>query len=138
MKKNIFIMIGIFFVLTACAKPPTEEMNKAIEALNRAENDYEAVTYAGNTLNRAREALQKMQDEAASKRFDSAKIFAGDVVTYAERAVSEGKANASRIQEEAANLVSGLRIPLSETESALNTARQYKEVTGMIDKLIGN
>ena len=123
MIKKIMVIFGIFLVLTACEKPPADDMNKAIETLNRAENDFEAVTYAANTLNRARDALQKMQEEAASKRYESAKIYAGDVVTYAERAVSEGKAAAIRLRDEAANAVGSLQVILAETILALNTAR---------------
>ena len=122
-RKTLFILIGALILLSACAKPPVDEMNRAIDALNRAENDYDAVTYAQNTLNRAREALVMMQEEADSKRFDSAKTYAADVVNYAERAMSEGRANGSRAREEAASLLESLRTPLAETESALNTAR---------------
>ena len=137
--KTLFILIGVLVLLSACAKPPVEEMNKAIDALNRAENDYDAVTYAGNTLNRAREALARMQEEVDSKRFDSAKTYAADVVTYAERAMSEGRSNAAWAREEAANLLESLRTPLAQTESALNGARasnadlDYNALTNSLD-----
>ena len=123
MIKKIFAVTGILILLASCAKPPAEEMNRAIEALTRAENDADAAVYAQNTLNRAREALQKMQEEAASKRYDSAKIFAADALAYAERAVSEGRMNAARVRDEASTLIDSLRIPLAETVSALNNAK---------------
>ena len=123
MKKIFFASAGILLLLLSCAKPTTGEMNKAIETLTRAENDYDAVNYAGSTLNRARESLLKMQEEAGSKRYETAKTYAADVVTYAERAVNEGRANAAAMREEAATLLNSLKQPLAETEAALNTAR---------------
>ena len=123
MKKIPIILAAILILFVSCAKPPTEEMNKAIETLIRAENDPDALIYAGNTLNRARESLLRMQEEAGSKRYETAKTYAADVIIYAERAVNEGRANAARARDEAAGLLDSLRIPLTETESILNTAR---------------
>lgn len=122
MKKTIILLICVLPLFMSCSKPPTDEMNRAIEALTRAENDYDAVNYADNTLSRAREALRKMQEEAGVKRYETAKNFAADVVTLSERAVSEGRAEAIRVREEAANVVVALQIPLSEAETALNGA----------------
>ena len=123
MKKNIFLPALILLVLFACSKPPVDEINKAIDALNRAENDYEAVTYAGGSLNLARDALNKMREESDSKRYDSAKIYADDVINYSERAIAEGRASAARARQEAAALIESLRRPIAETEAALATAR---------------
>ena len=131
------ILIPVFF--TACAKPPVEEMNRAIEALTRAENDYEAVIYAGNTLNRARESLLRMQEEAGSKRYEIAKTHAADVITYSERAVSEGRAASARQRDEASLILNNLRTPLSETETAVNNAKanniqaDFDEITKNLD-----
>ena len=139
MVRKIIFVAAAFFVLAACQKPPSDEMNRAIDALNRAENDSDAVTYALNTLNQAREALRKMQEEAAVKRFDSAKVFAGDVVTYAERAVSEGRAMAGQLKDRAQNLVDSLQPILAEAEAAFNAAKtgnlqvNYDELGKILD-----
>ena len=119
---SIFLVI-LVLSMAACATPPTEEMNKAQDAVTRAENDADAVTYAPNTLARAREALTKMQNEANAKRYDSAKNYAGEAISNAEKAISDGKAAAARAREEAASLVNGLQAPLAETASALNAAK---------------
>ncbi|MCL2129311.1 MAG: DUF4398 domain-containing protein [Treponema sp.] len=116
--------ILIILLITACATPPTEEMNMAKDAVVRAENDADAVAYAPNLLVRARDALTKMQNEANNKRYDSAKNFANEAVNYAERAISEGRAGAARAREEAANLVNGLQTPLAETANALDNAQR--------------
>ena len=126
--KNAIIAISALFIvgliLTACATPPTEEMNRAHDAVLRAENDADAVNYAPNTLIRARDALSRMQSEADARRFDAAKNFANEAISAAERAVTEGRTNALRAREEATTLVGSLEAPLAETASALNAARR--------------
>jgi len=123
---TFFIILGL--MLAACATPPTEEMNKAQDAVTRAENDADAVTYAPNTLARAREALNMMQREANEKRYDSAKNYATEAINNAEKAIADGKAAAARARDEAAALVNGLQMPLSETTSALNSASQVDDI----------
>jgi hypothetical protein len=131
MKKTVMFLTGAALLAVAllcisCEKPPTEEMNRAIEALSRAENDIDAANYAGNILTRARDTLARMQEEANLKRFDSAKLFAADVVSLAERAISEGMAGAARAREEASRLLENIRPSIAETQSSLNEARGQK------------
>ena len=131
MKKFTIILAAIFvfgLVFSSCAKPPTEEMNKAHDAVIRAENDADAVTYAGSTLLRARDALARMQSEADAKRYDAAKNFAAEAVAAAEKAIEDGKTGAARARDEAANLVNSLSGPLAETSNALDAARQVKNL----------
>jgi flagellar biosynthesis/type III secretory pathway protein FliH len=116
------LVLGVVFLIPSCAKPPAEEMNAAAEAVVRAENDADAVTYAPNTLVRARDALERMRAEADSKQYDAAKTYAAEAVSAAERALSEGKAGAQRAREEAAGILDGLAAPLAETERTLDNA----------------
>ena len=117
-----FLMIFIFGFLCACSTPPKEEMEKANNAVTRAENDADAVTYASSILVRARDALTRMQNEADAKRYDAAKSFAAEAVMQAERAIVEGKAGAARAKDEAENLVNSLSGPITETGNALDAA----------------
>jgi hypothetical protein len=131
MKKSVIVLSILFaaavvLLAAACAKPPTEEMNNAIDAVTRAENDADAVTYAGNTLLRAKDALTRMREEAGSKRYDSARALAAEAVAAAEKAISDGKSAAARAREDAANILNGLKTTVSETESALSNARQQR------------
>jgi hypothetical protein len=128
MKKTLFILTGValaavVLLCLSCDSPPTEEINKAIEALGRAENDADSVAYAGNILVRARDAIDKMQEEVNQKRFDSAKLFAADVVSLSERAIAEGRTGAARAREEATGLLGGLGGSIAQTETALNEAK---------------
>jgi hypothetical protein len=112
----------ILLNLAGCAKPPVEEMDNAAAAVTRAENDPDAAAYAQETLIPARNALANMQNEAAEKRYDSAKTYAAEAVRAAERAVSDGRAGAARAREEAAALLALLPGAIAETEQTLRTA----------------
>ena len=138
MKKLIAILPAILLmglVLVACATPPTDEMSKASDAVTRAENDADAVTYAGSTLVRARDALTRMQSEADAKRYDSAKNYAAEAISNAEKAIADGKTGAARAKEEAANLINSLSGPLAETSYALSAAQEADEVKVDVDAL---
>jgi hypothetical protein len=126
-KNRISLSIAGLLVLLAlfagCAKPPAEEMDAAAEAVTRAERDADAVLYGSSSLNRARQALSTMQSEAAAKRYDSAKSYAAEAVTAAERAIADGKTGAQRARDEATNLISGLRTTAADTEKNLEAAK---------------
>jgi hypothetical protein len=113
---------------SACATPPTEEMQKAQDAVIRAENDADAVTYAGNLVIRARDALTRMQSEADSKRYDAAKEFAAEAISNAERAISEGQSAKDRSGSEAAALLDSLQSLLAETQNTINRARNVPNI----------
>ena len=123
--KTIITISVLFlaFLTIGCAQPPVEEMNSAIEAVTRAENDNDAITYAANSITRARDALARMHSEAASKNYDAARSYAGEAIAIAERAINEGRLGAARARDEASALVSELRPMVAETEQGINAAR---------------
>ena len=120
---TLCIALILAMLALSCAKPPTDEMNNAVEAVTRAENDSNAATYAANSIARAKDALARMNAEAASKRYDAAKTYAADAIAAAERAINEGKAGAERARSEAAAIVSQLGPIFEETEQGINAAR---------------
>ncbi|MCL2380615.1 MAG: DUF4398 domain-containing protein [Treponema sp.] len=127
MKKHCGIVAAVFVlmaVMTACARPPVEEMNMAHDAVIRAENDVNAVNYAGNTLIRARDILTRMQSEADARRFDEARNFAAEAIRLAELAIAEGRSGAAWARDDAVNLLDSLGAQLAETTNALNAAGQ--------------
>jgi len=130
-----FLGMAIALAAFGCAKAPTEEMNAASEAVTRAENDADAVAYAPHTVSRARDALTMMQEEADAKHYDSAKTYAAEAVSAAERAIEEGKAGAERARSEAAGLIESLAEPLEETEEALTAARDVEGLAEDLDVL---
>jgi hypothetical protein len=129
LKKNmvirmIFLLLGLGIVLTACAKPPTAEIEAAEAAVTRAENDPDAAVYAEDSLTRARNALTRAHTEADAKRYDLAKSYAAEAAGAAEKAVNDGRAEAERNREEADALLAQVKQLLAETGAALEGAQR--------------
>jgi flagellar biosynthesis/type III secretory pathway protein FliH len=128
--KQTFYTLCIALVLAmlamGCAKPPTVEMTNATEAVTRAENDSNAVTYAGGSVARAKDALTRMNAEASAKRYDSARSYAAEAIAAADRAINDGRAGAERARNEAATYIADLKPLLAETEQGINAARKAR------------
>jgi hypothetical protein len=101
-------------------------MDQAQAALTRAENDPDAVMYAADSITRARNALTRMQAEAAAKRYDAARTYAQETISAADRAISDGRAAAQRAKDDTNSLMALLTTSVEETEGAINAARQVK------------
>jgi hypothetical protein len=141
MKLKLFYIFCIGLVLfMGCAKPPTEEMERAREAVFKAENDANAVQYAPGTLARAKDAIKRMDMEADSKNYEAAKNHAAEAIAAAEKAINDGKTGAQRSGEEANSLISGLRTDIEDTTKNVASAR-YSQIPldyNSIDKTIIN
>jgi hypothetical protein len=123
-RNSLFCVLLVSLVLiTGCTKPPSEEMNNAEEAVIRAENDPDAVTYASNLIERAKEILALMHEEANAKRYEAAKNYAAEAITLAERAIDEGLTSSLRAREQALTSLSAVRPLLLETENRINNAK---------------
>jgi hypothetical protein len=132
-KLGIIGMIGLaalagVVVITACAKPPTEEMEAAREAVARAENDPDVAVYTVSTLSRAREALASMEAEALAKRYESALNYAAEAVTNAEKAINDARAAVARAREDSANAMNALRNAIVETDTAVSQGKSNRLV----------
>ena len=127
MKKKylIFTLILTFlWVFISCATPPIDDMNRAQDAVLRAENDANAVNYASPTLLQARDALARMEAEADARRYDAARNLASEAINYAERAMADGRAGAARARDEAESVIRNLDDLMAQTSNAINNARQ--------------
>jgi hypothetical protein len=122
----ICVLLVFLALMTGCTQPPTEEMNEAEEAVTRAENDPDAVTYAGSLVERAKESLALMYEEADAKRYDAALNYANDAINLAERAINEGFTESLRVREQAINTLSALRPQLVETQDRIDNAKNAK------------
>jgi hypothetical protein len=119
-----WMILGLSIILGGCEKPPSEEMEAAETALTRAENDPDAAAFAENSLIRARDAVSRMRTAAEAKQFNSAKSYAAEAVSLAEKAITDGRAAAQRGREEAAALIVSLKASLAETQTAFERAKQ--------------
>ena len=135
LKYGFLAFIVVTALLTGCAKPPLDEMNNAVAAVSRAENDPDVVNYAANALARAREALSQMQAAADAKRYDDAARLAADAQSLAERAVSDSRTAAARIRDEADSAIRAMQSAISETEQTLNNARRSRPAGVDINRL---
>ena len=122
----ICVLLVSLTLITGCTQPPTEEMDKAEEAVARAENDPDAVNYAGNLVQRAKDSLALMYEEADAKRYDSALNYANDAIDLAERAINDGFIESLRVREQALAALSGLRPQILETEQRIDNAKNAK------------
>ncbi len=156
MKRYVSILsalISIFAVLalSACAKPPSEEMENAAAALARAENEPNVVEYAGNTLTQAQNAYRRMNEAANAKQYDEAKLLAEEAINLAERAVSEARRaaeakvladageaktaeeaaavdNDEKARSDASNLINAVKSSVAEAEQALKNAQTVRNI----------
>jgi hypothetical protein len=119
---TVLCLAALALLAAGCAKPPRAEMEAAEAAVTRAENDADAVTYAGSSLIRARDALSRMREEAAAKRHDAARTYAAEAAAAAEKAMADGKTGAALTKEEASALIAGLREQIPGTERNLRQA----------------
>ncbi|MDR1617653.1 MAG: hypothetical protein LBS06_01240 [Treponema sp.] len=119
---TVLCLVAFSLLFAGCAKPPTAEMEAAEAAVAGAENDADAVAYAGGSLIRARDALSRMQEEASAKRYDAARTYAAAAVAATEKALADGKTGAALTKEEASTLIAGLRERIPETERNLKQA----------------
>ncbi|MDR1636917.1 MAG: hypothetical protein LBR93_06230 [Treponema sp.] len=131
--KNLRVLLSLFAAVSAlflagCAKPPLAEMDAAESALIRAENDSDAVNFAESSLARAREALSRMRDEAASKRYDAAKNYAAEALSAANKAINDGRAASARAGEEAAALLAVVKDSLGKTGQVIDNARAVENI----------
>jgi len=119
----VCVLLITLALMTGCSKPPTDEMNRAEEAVSRAENDPDAVNYSGNLIDSAKESLSLMYEEADAKNYDNAVNHAGNAISLAERAINEGHSAASRKRDEANTILSGLRTQIQETNQRIDSAK---------------
>jgi uncharacterized protein YicC (UPF0701 family) len=138
--KLIYIFCIVSVLVLGCAKPPAEEMQKAYEAVFKAENDADAAKYARSTLLRARDAIKRMETEADSKNYEAAKTYAAEAIAAADKAIADGRNSARRAGEETDSIIAGLRVEIEETTKNVASAR-YSQLAldyDSIDKTIVN
>ena len=138
---RLWLVLVLTLILAACATPPTEEMNRAHDAVIRAENDTDAVAFAPNILIHARDALTRMETEANAKRYDAAKEFASEAINSAERAIAEGRAARARGAGAISNVEAAVAVEsVTEVNIAEESAareREREEALNLINSLSG-
>ncbi|GMO47423.1 MAG: hypothetical protein Ta2G_02860 [Termitinemataceae bacterium] len=128
--KNKMILVLIMFIsiaaltMTACGKPPLDEMNNAVAALSRAENNPDVPIYAAGSLSRARAAVESMQSESDGRRYDAAKQLAEEAIILSEKAISDAQTAIARSKEDAQNAIESLDAAINEADQTIKDARR--------------
>jgi hypothetical protein len=125
--------IAAALLLTACAQPPTTEINSAKSALETA-RAAQAADYAPDAWNTANDLSARMQaeldvqaDKAAMLRsYGTAKQLAVDVKTAADRAAQESVAGKETAKHDAEAMMAKAREARAAADKALASAPHGK------------
>ncbi|MCX7655991.1 MAG: DUF4398 domain-containing protein [Treponemataceae bacterium] len=132
---NPAILIVFALVGWACTQPPTGEMQKATEAVTKAQQDPLVPIYAPESLQRATDLLAQMNEAAAAKKYDTAKKLALDAQAAAEQAISDATTRQEQARNEANKAIEALKKAFPEVETALTAARKARNPRINIEKL---
>jgi HEPN domain-containing protein len=135
----IFIALVSASLLTGCAKPPTQEVEKAEKAIADAKQK-EADLYVQEGFRKAEETLKKAKELIAVKKYKEAKAAAEESANSALMAVSLVETNKTAMKEEAEKMVQEIQQSLDEIKSLAAAAIKKKasinkdEIQGAIGK----
>ena len=119
----ICVLLVSLALMAGCTRPPTEEMERAEEAVTRAENDPDAVSYSGNLIARAKDSLALMYEESDAKNYDAAINHANDAIAFAEQAINEGSGQAWLKKNEATAALANVGSQMLETGQRIDNAK---------------
>ncbi len=135
----IFIALMSASLLTGCAKPPTQEVEKAEKAIADAKQK-EADLYVQDEFRKAEGTLRKAKELIAVKKYKEAKAAAEESANSALMAVSLVETNKTAMKEEAEKMVQEIQQSLDEIKSLAAAAIKKKasvnkeEIQGAIGK----
>jgi len=129
------LMIAIF-ALGACAKPPTQEITQAEQAIQDA-TQKEAGLYAQDLLQKAQDSLKKAKDLVTQKKYDEAKKAAEEAANFAKQASSAAEQNKAKLKADVEQMGPEIQKVLDELKAlvaksgkrlARNEANQINEM----------
>ena len=135
----VFIALLSLSMLAGCAKPPTQEVERAEKAIADAKQK-EADLYARDEFRKAEETLKKATELIAVKKYKEAKAAAEESANSALMAVSLVEMNKAAMKEEAEKMVPEIQQSLDEIKSLAAAAIKKKaainkeEIQGAIGK----
>lgn len=109
------ILIIYLALLSGCAKPPTEEMEQAAQAIAEAKLK-EADLYVEDTFKMAEAALQRALDLIAEKEYEGAKTAAIEAARLAKHARSMAESSKAKMREETEQMLENVRVSIDEVK----------------------
>ena len=126
-------------LVVACAKPPTQEIANAENAIADAKAK-EADLYVQDVFTKAQDELNKANEMVTAKKYDEAKTAALEAAKMAQQAASLVDQNKQKMKTELEAMLPDVQKSLDETKSLATTAIKKKvaakdEVQSTIGKL---
>jgi hypothetical protein len=121
----VFIVLVLASFMIGCAKPPTQEVEKAEKAIADAKQK-EAHLYVQIEFQKAEEALKQSKELIAVKKYKEAKAAAEESSNRALMAISLVETNKTAMKEEAEKMVQEIQQSLDELKSLAAAAIKKK------------
>lgn len=123
----ILYVLAVFslMLLAGCAKPPTEALQKAEQALEEAKQKG-ASFYAEDLYKKAEESLKKAKDQVAAKQYKEAAQTLVETLQLAQQAVAGIEAGKAKMKEEAEKIMGEAQKSLEELKTDVAAAIKKK------------
>lgn len=124
MRRSIWIWGALLIwvlVMAGCAKPPTEEIEAAKAAVERARGA-EAEKYAPKEFSALQDSLNAALTAVEQKEYDRAKVSALNVVDMAVEVEDKARANKAKIKKETEGRIEEAQAAVDSARSLLGAA----------------
>jgi hypothetical protein len=131
------LVIGLFLSVLGCAKPPTQEITGAENAINTAVQSG-AADYAAVELKAAQDALSDANAKVETKDFAAAKVAALDAKAKADAAAAAVEMNRAAAKTASEEALAGAKKAYEEAAADVAklkgaAAAKAKELAGAVD-----
>jgi hypothetical protein len=113
-------------VFAGCAQPPQAEVDAARAKVAAAMKDADILTYAPESLQKAKDALARMEKNLADRKYPEAKTEALQAASLAAGAKADVVAARERVKNEAATTIDQAKKLLASLLPAVSVAKKAK------------
>ena len=135
-RRSVWIWIALLVwmgFMVGCAKPPTEEIEAAQAAVERARTA-EADKYVPAEFSALEDSLNAALTAVEQKKYDRARASAVNVVDMAERVVTRAIQEKARIKKETEDLIAQAQAAIDSVRSVLGVAPVAKGTKADIEQ----
>jgi hypothetical protein len=136
-KTGLIVCMFALSLIFACAKPPTQEITNAENAIADAKAK-EADLYVKDLFTKALEGMGKAKEMVTAKKYDEARNAALEATKMAQQAVSLVGQNKQKMKADLEAMLTDIQKVLDETKSLTATAIKKKAaVKDEVQSVIG-
>jgi hypothetical protein len=121
-----FGAIAIAALVLSCAQPPKAEIDAARAKVATAQKDADILTYAPDSLKRAKDALERMEKFLLDKKYPEAKAAAVQAASLADGAKADVTGAKEKAKADATGLVAAGKNALAALLPTVSTAKKAK------------